>query len=95
MEKPCCLLICSLSLREGSLTAAFQNGTGKEAPTDDSVYKNRAEQVEPRAKRRAGAAGLGRWLLTGLVLKMFKDETVGMAAQLNAAELHASYGCVL
>lgn len=50
MEKPCCLLICSLSLREGSLTAAFQNGTGKEAPMDDSVYKNRAEQVEPRAK---------------------------------------------
>lgn len=50
MEKPCCLPICSLSLREGSLTAAFQNGRGKEAPTDDSVYKNRAEQVEPRAK---------------------------------------------
>lgn len=51
--------MCSLFLREGLPAAAFQIGPGKEAPTDDSTYKNRAEQAQPQGK------GMGRGYRVG------------------------------
>lgn len=45
-------------------------------------------------KQWVGAAGQEQWLAS-MLLKMLKNQTVGLAAQLNAMELQASCGCVL
>lgn len=47
------------------------------------------------AESWVGASGWELWLLARALLKTFNNQTVRMAAQLNATEPHAAYGCVL